>query len=109
MVMIEKYVLDNICQGICVADVAASVQISTKQLGRLLEKEKGMTTKAFMDHVKYVEAAKLLRETNYSIGQVSELLRFGSEFSFIRFFKRISGVSPGQYKDGREGNVHAAL
>lgn len=109
MNMIEKYVLDNICQGISVADVAASVQISVKQLGRLLEKEKGMTPKAFMDHVKYVEAAKLLRASNYSVGQVSELLRFGSEFSFIRFFKRIGGISPGQYRAGREGDVHAAF
>ena len=44
-------------------------------------------------------AAKLLRDTDHSIGQVATRVGYDSETTFNRMFRESRGVSPGRYRD----------
>lgn len=49
------------------------------------------------------EAKKLLRESNYNVTQISELLGYASIHHFSRMFKRAYGVSPTAYQSSIGG------
>lgn len=47
------------------------------------------------------EAKRLLKETDWTIDRISDTLGFGSQSVFGKFFKRLSGFSPLEYRNGR--------
>jgi len=52
----------------------------------------------YLNHVRILEAQKLLNETGMNITMVSEKVGFESSSHFGRVFKAISGISPTQYR-----------
>ena len=52
---------------------------------------------------KIKEAKKLIREEQYNITQISYMLAFDNPHYFSRVFKRITNMTPTQYKN----SVHA--
>jgi AraC-like DNA-binding protein len=49
------------------------------------------------DHV-VLEAKALLKSTNMTIEQISDALHFPSQSFFGKYFKRVTGLSPREYK-----------
>jgi len=57
---------------------------------------------AFIDYVtreRIDKAKELLSTTNYSIGKISEMVGYINQTSFIRRFKQICSVTPGDYRN----------
>ncbi len=50
----------------------------------------------YMD-LKMKEAKKLIREKNYSVSQISDMLGYSSVHIFSRAFKKAVGMSPTAY------------
>jgi AraC-like DNA-binding protein len=48
-------------------------------------------------------AAELLARSKSSIGEIAQRLGYGSEAALSRAFKRIVGVSPAHWRQGRRG------
>lgn len=48
-----------------------------------------------------MEASFLLRTTSMSITQIADRLHFADSPSFSKFFSRLKGMSPRQYKAGQ--------
>ena len=48
--------------------------------------------------LKIKEAKKLIRENNYSISQISDMLGYSSIHIFSRAFKKAVGLSPTAYR-----------
>lgn len=48
-----------------------------------------------------LEAKALLRSTNLTIQQISYELNFTSQSFFGKYFKRLTGMSPKEYKENR--------
>ena len=51
----------------------------------------------YYSELKTKEAKKLIREKNYSINQISELLGYSSIHIFSRAFKKATGMAPTEY------------
>lgn len=54
-----------------------------------------------MDHINellVIEAKSLLKSTGQSIGQIADFLHFADVPSFGKFFSRMAGISPRQYR-----------
>ncbi|MDR1543003.1 MAG: helix-turn-helix domain-containing protein [Prevotellaceae bacterium] len=45
-----------------------------------------------------LEAKALLKSTNMTIQQISDYLNFPSQSFFGKYFKRVEGISPREYK-----------
>jgi len=48
---------------------------------------------------KIQEAEKLISEKKYNFTQISDMLSFDNSHYFSRVFKRISGMTPTEYKN----------
>ncbi|MBE7053593.1 MAG: helix-turn-helix transcriptional regulator [Ruminococcaceae bacterium] len=98
-VKMEKYIYKNIYRKISAEEVAKYMNMSLRQLNRILNNTCGWTVKHQIDGMKYNEAKKILVNTKLNLVEISSKLGFSSEHSFITFFKRMSGITPKNYRE----------
>ena len=77
-------------------DLAAVAQFSPYHLLRTFRSSVGLTPHAYLIQIRIEEGKRLLRMGN-SISDVSVSTGFADQSHFTRHFKRIMGVTPGQY------------
>lgn len=73
--------------------------VSRTYLCRIFKEENGTSPIDYWIDLKIKEAKKLIREGNYNITQISELLGYSSIHHFTRMFKRSTGLSPIAYRN----------
>lgn len=81
--------------------VAEQLELSGRHLNRKLAEE-GTSFKLLRDQVLYQMAEQLLRESPRLV-EVAERLGFSDESAFAKAFRRWSGTTPGQFRQGQEG------
>ncbi|MBB3108110.1 AraC-like DNA-binding protein [Paenibacillus phyllosphaerae] len=74
-------------------------QISPKYLSQLFKESIGQNFSDFLIGLRIEYAKKLLRESDVTVQYISEMMGYGNPTSFIRVFKKIVGISPGQYRE----------
>lgn len=98
LAQIIKFITDNIESPISTKDIAKHVFLSEKQVCRIIQEHKGVSTKDLILQYKLDKAKELLLQTDLSIKQIAERLGFTSEYYFHQFFKREEGYPPGVYR-----------
>jgi len=79
---------------------AGKMCITSKHLSRILRETGSKSANDLIDdHVTH-EAKALLKSTNMTIQQISDELNFPSQSFFGKYFKRVTGISPREYKAG---------
>lgn len=81
-----------------VQSAADNFNCSTSFLKRHIKQEKGISAKAFIDRECFNIAKKHLKYSNLKLTQIAEIMNFPDIYAFSRFFKRMSGSSPSQYR-----------
>jgi len=72
--------------------------ITPKHLSKVMKEITGKTANEWIDDYVVLEARALLKSTNMTIQQVGDELNFADQSFFGKYFKRIVGVSPREYK-----------
>ena len=72
--------------------------LTPKYLSTVIRQTSGKTAGEWIDEYVVLEAKALLKSTKMTIQQISEELNFPSQSFFGKYFKRLSGVSPKEYK-----------
>lgn len=78
--------------------VAEQLELSGRHLNRKLADE-GTSFKLLREQVLHGMAEQLLRESS-RLGEVAERLGFSDESAFAKAFRRWSGMTPGQFRQG---------
>jgi len=78
--------------------VAANLNLSVRTLQRRL-KEEGLTYKTVLDELRKQFALDYIKNKALSIKEIAYLLDYAEPSSFIRSFKRWTGVSPNNYRN----------
>lgn len=92
-----RYAVDRVSNPIRLEDAAAYLQVSPAHLTRTFARELGCGFAHYVAKLKIDEAKRLIRSTELKVYEISDRLGFANPETFSRTFKRISGVSPGQY------------
>ncbi len=79
-------------------ELSAYTQITYKHLGTVFKEHTGHSILEHHTLLRMEAAAKLLRETDLTITQISEKLGFGDAFYFSNVFKKVHGLSPRAYR-----------
>ncbi len=75
--------------------------ISKKYLCLVVKSVSGMTAKEWIDLGALNHAKVMLRRTSMPIAEISNAMGFSQDSAFSKFFKRITGLSPQQYRQRR--------
>jgi AraC family transcriptional activator of pobA len=74
------------------------LSITPKHLSRCVKEVTGKTCGEIIDERVSLEAKVLLDDPGMSVAQVADLLHFSDPFTFSKFFKKHTGLSPLQYR-----------
>ena len=103
-----QYLERHVYGSVTIAELCAAVGYSRTQLCTRFRKVTGYSVLDYYAELKLAEAKRLLRHENRSAAEVSALLGFASPSYFSRFFARLCGMTPLQYRtsqsDSRDGN-----
>jgi AraC-like DNA-binding protein len=95
---VTDYIHSHYDEDLSLQLCADLVSLNTFQLSRLFKKIKGVN---FVDYVigyRVGIAKELLANPELKVLDISDKLRYGSVKSFIRLFKKVTGLTPGSYR-----------
>jgi len=72
--------------------------LTPKYLSTVIRQTSGKTAGEWIDEYVVLEAKALLKSTNMTIQQISDELNFPSQSFFGKYFKRLVGASPKEYR-----------
>ena len=77
---------------------AGRLGVSVTYLTELIKEKHGMTAADYIDKHTVTECMVLLNSTSLTINQISRMMNFPSSSVFGKFFKRMTGCSPTEYR-----------
>ncbi len=80
--------------------LASCVDMTESRLYRLFKELFGMSFNEYLENERIKRACDLLGE-RVPVKEVAEKVGYGSDFSFRRAFKRVMGLPPSYYAEGR--------
>ena len=95
----REFIQDNCIHPITPNDVADVLHISARHLARVLKKYYNMSFSTLLETFRVEKAKKYLENTTLSIKEIAYLSGYSNEYTFIRAFARVIGITPGQYKN----------
>ncbi|MDR3145260.1 MAG: AraC family transcriptional regulator [Treponema sp.] len=98
MTRIEEFVQSNIEKNIGPADIARFLNLSDKQIARIIMAHKGYPTKKYITRTKLRRAKELLVTGDQPIKEIARQLGFSSEYYFSSVFKLHEGMPPGVFR-----------
>ena len=72
--------------------------ITAKHLSKVVRQASDKSANDLIDEYVTLEAKALLKSTNMTVEQISEALNFPSQSFFGKYFKRVTGTSPSDYR-----------
>lgn len=72
--------------------------LTPKYLSQIIKQNTGKSAVEWLNDYIMLEAKALLKSTNMTVQQISDELNFPSQSFFGKYFKRVVGVSPKDYK-----------
>jgi AraC-like DNA-binding protein len=93
---VRRYIDECFAQGLSLTQLADQVSLSPYYLLRVFRAEVGMPPYAYLESVRIRQAQRLI-EAGKPLAEVAVEVGFSSQSHLTRRFKRIIGVTPGQY------------
>ncbi len=91
------YMHDNLYTNLTMDDLSKHFLLGKTQLYKVFYEKYGKSPIKYYAELKIIEAKKLLREENYSVTQIADMLGYSSVHTFSRAFKNVEGFSPTDY------------
>ena len=95
----EEFLRSHMCSDFSLDDLAAFANYSPYHFIRVFKKHTGKTPFGYLIELKIEKAKSLLANRNYCINEISILCGFKNRTHFSTVFKRITGVTPSEYKN----------
>jgi AraC-like DNA-binding protein len=89
---------DNLYNNITVEELCSEMNYSRAYLSKIFKATTGFTILEYILNRKIMQAKKLIKENDFNFSQISDKLSFDNPHYFTRVFKRISGMTPSEYK-----------
>ena len=89
--------LENLTRRITLADLARHGGVSESTVKSLFRDRAGCGAMAYYIRMKVGYAQAYIRESNYNLTQISDLLGYESIHYFSRQFRSVVGMSPSEY------------
>ncbi|MBE6768982.1 MAG: helix-turn-helix domain-containing protein [Ruminococcaceae bacterium] len=95
---VVQYIDTHLQEPPSLPQLCTHFSVSRALLCRIFREAVGQSPVDYWIHCKMKEARRLIREGQYNITQISELLGYTGIHHFTRMFKRVTGQSPTSYR-----------
>lgn len=102
---ILHFIHEHYQEHLSVTHIADLFQIERRHLAYLFKRYTGMSPLNYLTEYRIRRSKELLRQADYSIAKVAELVGFEDNLYFSRIFKKRTGYSPSAYRE-KVMNVH---
>ena len=102
---ILHFIHEHYQEQLSVTHIADLFQIERRHLAYLFKRYTGMSPLNYLTEYRIRRSKELLRQADYSIAKVAELVGFEDNLYFSRIFKKRTGYSPSAYRE-KVMNVH---
>lgn len=92
------YIDEKYFEDISLSALSERFKISKSYIARLFKTELHTTSSDYLNRVRIANACRLLRCSDMSIGEISEAVGFKEQYYFTRIFRKLSRVSPSEYR-----------
>ena len=93
---VQEYINSEYSDNITLHNCAELYFVNEKYLGRMFEKNVGMTFHQYLNHVRCENARKMLKDSSKTITDIAFECGYSDVTYFNRVFKKIYGFAPGQ-------------
>ena len=94
-----NFINEHVRENLRVSDVAAHTGLGAYYVSKKFKAETGISISDYIRAAKISEAKSLLKYSDLSLAEISELLSFSTQSFFTSTFKQVTGITPGQYRD----------
>lgn len=95
---VQFWMQTHLQQAVDLGELAAQFAVSERTLIRRFKQATGDTPTAYLQQVRVEAAKRMLESTELSTEAVTERVGYADLSSFRRLFKRITSLSPGEYR-----------
>ena len=95
---IKNYIEKHFDEELSLKEVADAVSLNPSYLSTILKTYTDMSYSVYVAQVRVGKAKKLLETTDDKVYEVGEKVGYTNIYYFNRIFKKIAGLSPGEYK-----------
>jgi two-component system, response regulator YesN len=74
-------------------------KISSSHLRKIFKEETGQTLKDFILYVRIEQAKELLKNTDMKVADIAINVGYLSSQSFVRVFRQVTGMTPGEFRE----------
>lgn len=93
------FIEENFQNGISVEDIADTCGLNRSYFGKIFKETMGKTTQEFLLRYRMARAAELLRQPQYSVGDIGTAVGYQNPLHFSRAFKNTYGISPRKWRN----------
>ncbi len=98
----KAYIEQNYQKDLILDDVSKELMISPYYFSKLFKKRTGSTFIEYLTNLRMEKAKELLRNTSKSMKEICAEVGYSDANYFSRTFKKNVGVTPSEYKEGKE-------
>ncbi|RHR26210.1 helix-turn-helix domain-containing protein [Clostridium sp. AF19-22AC] len=95
----KKYIYKHLHERISVADMADEMGLTESYLSNVFRQEENITITDYIMQLKIYYAQNLLTYSEYNYDEIAYYFGFSSRSHFGSVFKKITGLTPKQYRD----------
>lgn len=104
MEQILEYIEENFCnQDFSIQKAADTFELSINNLSQQFKRHTGQTPLEYVNSLKINKAKKMLSESDIPLREVVTSIGYYDESGFIRKFKNVVGMTPGEYRNRYRG------
>ncbi|GIO92368.1 AraC family transcriptional regulator [Paenibacillus lactis] len=99
----------NYSRMISIDQLSEQVSLSKYHLIRRFSASTGMTPGAYLTRIRTEKAMELLRGTGLSLETIAERIGYSSGSYFIKAFRNLTGLTPGEFRSGVDSLAYRKL
>lgn len=99
---IIDYINENYKESISLDSIASTYNTTPKYISKVFKEKLGVNFVDYLANTRITEAKKLLVETDKSLWDILTETGFNNRNTFIRTFKKITGLAPSDYRKNKK-------
>jgi two-component system, response regulator YesN len=96
--IVKRFIERNCRKKVTLKEAAEAVYLSPKYLSRIFKEETGIGFNDYKLKLLIENAKRLLAETGYTVGQISDQMGYQNTESFIRIFEKLTSLTPTEFR-----------